>query len=175
MLAAIVVSLVAVVGVIVAANIVSSRPATSVDDPLALSAVDAPGATTPACTALTAALPNELGGLPRRTIEHADDPSLAGVAAWGEPAVVLRCGTPTPAELTCTAAVQEVDGVAWLPLSTGGDTTYFVVDRSVRVALTVPGEVTSTGPWQDASTLIAATLPKRDICVGGVPQPADGE
>lgn len=175
MIAAIVVSVVAVVGVIVAANIVNSRPTTSVDDPLALSSVEAPGGATPACTALTAALPHELGGLQRRTIEHADDPSLAGVAAWGAPAVILRCGIPTPGELTCTAAVQEVDGVAWLPLSTGGDTTYFVVDRSVRVALTVPGEVTSTGPWQDASKLIAATLPKRDICRNGVPQPADGE
>ncbi len=175
MFAAIAVSLLAVVGVIVASNVVNSRPTTSVDDPLALSAVEAPGATTPACAAVTAALPGELGGLPRRQIEHGDDPSLTGVAAWGEPAVVLRCGIPTPAELTCTAAVQEVDGVAWLPLSTGGDTTYFVVDRSVRVALTVPGEVTSTGPWQEASTVIAATLPKRDICLGGVPQPADGE
>lgn len=174
MFAAIAVSVLAVVGVIVAAKIVNSRPTTTVDDPLAVSAVEAPGAATPACTALTAAFPAELGGLPRRQIEHGDDPSLTGVAAWGEPAVVLRCGTPTPAELTCTAAVQEVDGVAWLPLSTGGDTTYFAVDRSVRVALTVPGEVTSTGPWQDASTLIAATLPKRDICLGGVPQPADG-
>lgn len=175
MVAAIVVSVAAVVGVIVAANIVNSRPTTSVDDPLAVSAVEAPGSTTPACAALTAALPAELGGLPRRQLERSDDPSLAGVAAWGEPAVVLRCGIPAPAELTCTAPVQEVDGVAWLPLSTGGDTTYFAVDRSVRIALTVPGRLTSTGPWQDASTVIAATLPERDICLAGVPQPADGE
>jgi hypothetical protein len=68
-----------------------------------------------------------------------------------------------------------VDGVAWLPLSGGGDTSYFVVDRSVRVALTIPDEVTSTGPWQDASKLIAATLPARDICASGALQPADGE
>jgi hypothetical protein len=173
--AAIAVAVLAVVAVIVAANIVSSRPTTSADDPLALSSVEAPGATTPGCTSLTAALPDTLGGLPRRTIQHGEDPSLAGVAAWGEPAVVLRCGVPTPAELTCMAALQEVDGVAWLPLSTGGDTTYFLVDRTVRVALTVPGAVTSTGPWQEASKLIAATLPERDVCRDGVPLPADGE
>ena len=173
--AAVGVALVAVIGVIVGARIVSNRPATSVDDPLPLAGVEAPGAATPACTALMAALPAELGGLPRRQLQHADDPSLVGAAAWGEPPVVLRCGIPTPAELTCTAAVQEVDGVAWLPLSTGGDTTYFAVDRSVRIALTVPEEVTSTGPWQEASTVIAATLPERDICQGGVPLPADGE
>jgi hypothetical protein len=172
---AVAVAMLAVVGVIVAANIVSSRPTTAVDDPLALSSVESPGATTPGCTALTAALPDTLGGLPRRTIAHAEDPSLTGVAGWGEPAVVLRCGVPTPAELTCTAALQVVDGVAWLPLSAGGDTTYFLVDRSVRVALTVPGAVTSTGPWQEASELIAATLPERDVCRNGLPLPADGE
>jgi len=173
--AAIGVAVVAIVVVIVGANIVRSRPTASVDDPLALSAVDAPGAGTPACAALTAALPTQLGGLPRRTIQHGDDPSMTGVAAWGEPPVVLRCGVPTPAELTCTAALQEVDGVAWLAVSTGGDTTYFLVDRSVRVALTVPAAVTTTGPWQEASALIAVTLPERDVCQGGVPLPADGE
>ena len=175
MIAAIGVAVVAVVVVIVLAAVVNSRPLTSVNDPLALSAVEAPGATTPACAALTAALPGQLGGLPRRQILQGDDPSLTGVAAWGEPAVVLRCGVPTPAELTCSAAVQEVDGVAWLPLSGGGDTSYFVVDRSVRVALTVPDGVTSTGPWQDASKLVAATLPERDICQNGQLLPADGE
>jgi Protein of unknown function (DUF3515) len=169
------VAAVAVVGVIVGARVVSSQPTASADDPLALSAVEAPGATTAACATVIAALPEQLGGLARRTIQHADDPSLTGVAAWGEPAVVLRCGVPTPAELTCTAALQEVDGVAWLPLSTGGDTTYFLVDRSVRAALTVPAAVTTTGPWQETSKLIAATLPERDVCQGGVPRPADGE
>lgn len=175
MFAAGAVAMVAVVGVIVAANIVGSQPTISVDDPLALSSVAAPGATTPGCTALTAALPDTLGGLPRRTIAQGEDPSLIGVAGWGEPPVVLRCGVPTPAELTCTAALQVVDGVAWLPLSFGGDTTYFLVDRSVRVALTVPGAVSSTGPWQEASKLIAATLPERNVCQNGVPLPADGE
>lgn len=172
--AAVAVALVAVISVIVGARIVSNRPDQSVDDPLPLAGVESPGATTPACAALVAALPAELGGLPRRQLEPADDPALTGTAAWGQPPVVLRCGIPTPAELTCTAAVQEVNGVAWLPLSTGGDTTYFAVDRSVRIALTVPAGVTSTGPWQEASTLIAATLPKRDICQGGVPLPTDG-
>ena len=45
----------------------------------------------------------------------------------------------------------------------------------MRVALTVPGAVSSTGPWQEASKLIAATLPERDVCQNGVPLPADGE
>ena len=38
--------------------------------------------------------------------------------------VILRCGIPTPQELTCAAVIQEVDGVAWLPLVGTGATTY---------------------------------------------------
>ncbi len=82
-IAAIGVAVAAVVVVIVLAAVVNSRPVGSVDDPLAVSAAEAPGAGTPACAALAAALPDQLGGLPRRTIEHGDDPSLTGVAAWG--------------------------------------------------------------------------------------------
>ena len=50
-----------------------------------------------------------------------------------------------------------VNGVTWLPLSGSGATTYLAVDRPVRVALTVP-DGASTGPWQEMSTIIAATL-----------------
>ena len=96
------------------------------------------------------------------------------MAAWGEPAVILRCGVPTPQELTCSAAVQVVDGVTWLPLAGDGSTTYLVVDRAVRVALTVP-DGTATGPWQETSKIVARTLPRRAICSGGLPIPAAGE
>ena len=90
LITAIAVSLAAIVAVIVLASVVNSRPVTDVTDPLPVSSVDAPGATTAACTSLVAALPDPLGALPRRQLVHGDDPLLAGVAAWGEPAVVLR-------------------------------------------------------------------------------------
>lgn len=172
LVAAIVLPVCVIVAVVVAAAVINSRPATDVSDPLPVSAVDAPGAGTAACAGLLAALPDPLGQLPRRTLDHADDPSLAGVAGWGEPAVVLRCGVPTPTELTCSAAVQVVDGVTWLPLYGSGVITYLAVDRSVRVALTVP-DGTSTGPWQEMSTIIGATLPVRPVCVDGEPVPPE--
>lgn len=175
LIAAITVPLVAIVVVIVLASVINSRPVTSVTDPLAVSAVDAPGATSPACAALTAALPQDLGGLQRRQLVQGDDPQLAGVAAWGEPAVVLRCGLPTPQELTCSAVIQQVDQVAWLPLAGSGATSYLAVDRSVRVALTIPESETNTGPWQQMSQIVAATLPVRPICRNGVPVPVTGD
>jgi Protein of unknown function (DUF3515) len=173
LITAIAVALAAIVGVIVLASVVNSRPVTDVTDPLPVSSVDAPGASTPACTSLMAALPDPLGALPRRQLVQSDDPLLAGVAAWGEPAVVLRCGVPTPEELTCSSPVQVVDGVAWLPIPGSGGTTYLAVDRPVRVALTVPDGV-STGPWQEMSKIVGSTLTEREICSDGVPVPPDG-
>ena len=163
----------AIIAVVALAAVVNSRPVSDVSGPLTVAAVDAPGATTAACTTLMAALPDPLGQLPRRQLDHGSDPQLTGVAAWGEPAAILRCGVPTPTELTCSALVQEVDGVAWLPLSGTGATTYLVVDRPVRVALTMP-EGAGTGPWQELSKIIGATLTKREICIDGVPVPPEG-
>ena len=193
MAAAIALPLIAIVVVVVLAGRIGSEPATDPTAPLALGEVDAPGAATPACAQLMAALPTVLGGLDRR--ERVGSPVTSGatdipdgtqdggvsdiragaVAAWGDPPVVLRCGIPTPAELTCSAPVQVVDGVTWLPLSGQGATTFLVVDRSVRVALTVPDSVTTTGPWQEMSKTVTRALPARAICAGGVPIPADGE
>jgi len=189
--AAIAVPLIAIVVVVVLAARVGSEPATDATAPLALGEVEAPGAATPACAQLMAGLPTVLGGLDRRELVGSpasgaavsdgtqdggtSDLQAGAVAAWGDPPVVLRCGIPTPAELTCSAPVQVVDGVTWLPLTGQGATTYLVVDRSVRVALTVPDTVTSTGPWQEISKTVARALPARAICAGGVPIPADGE
>ena len=173
LITAIAVALAAIVGVIVLASVVNSRPVTDVTDPLPVSSVDSPGASTAACTSLMAALPDPLGALPRRQLEQGNDPLLAGVAAWGEPAVVMRCGVPTPQELTCSSPVQEVDGVAWLPIPGSGGITYLAVDRPVRVALTVPDGV-STGPWQEMSKIVGSTLTERPICTDGVPVPPDG-
>ena len=193
MAAAIALPLIAIVVVVVLAGRIGSEPATDPTAPLALGEVGAPGAATPACAALMADLPTVLGGLDRRELVGSpvtsggtdipdgtqdggiSDIQAGAVAAWGDPPVVLRCGIPTPAELTCSAPVQVVDGVTWLPVSGQGATTFLVVDRSVRVALTVPDSVTSTGPWQELSKTIARALPPRAICAAGVPIPADGE
>jgi len=172
LIAAIALPVAAIIAVVIGAAIIGSRPVSTADDPLVVSSVEAPGATTAACSDLMAALPDPLGQLPRRELVQGADPLLAGVAAWGEPAVVLRCGTPTPNELTCSASIQVVDGVGWLPLYGAGVTTYLAVDRPVRVALTIP-DGSSTGPWQEMSRVIGATMEQRSICVNGVVTPPD--
>jgi hypothetical protein len=151
----------------------TSAPANT--GPLAVGAVDQPGATGKYCGTVMAALPGTLSGLAGRTLV---DPT-AGVRAWGDPAVVLRCGIPDPQELTCSAALYQINGVAWLVLTdaTGGTTTTFIaVDRPVRVAVTFtsdPGAAQRTGPIQQISDILAADLPPREVCSSGSLIPPD--
>lgn len=137
--------------------------------PLAVAPVDAPGASTPECAALVAALPAELPGvdgpLPQRPLA---EPAPAGVRAWAASPrpVVLRCGLTRPAELEPTSPLVEVDGVRWLELTDGLPqpqlVTYVAVDRPVYVALTTPTGL-GTGPIQRVSETVAATLPAREV------------
>ncbi|MEU1456138.1 DUF3515 domain-containing protein [Streptomyces avermitilis] len=63
------------------------------------------------CRALAHDLPDTVAGLKRR----ATDPSSPLTAAWGDPAVVLRCGVPRPAEMNSASAVgANLKGVGWM-------------------------------------------------------------
>lgn len=61
------------------------------------------------------------------------DPANAAVAAWGDPAVVARCGVGAvaPTETECI----EIDGVGWIPspLSDGTRFTTFGTDPALEV------------------------------------------
>ncbi|GAB3432212.1 DUF3515 domain-containing protein [Actinophytocola sediminis] len=129
--------------------------------PLALVPVEAPTAGSPECNRLTAALPDELPGadLPLRRLPIAD-PAPKATAAWsadrGEP-LVLRCGLGRPPELTPTASLLQIDKVRWLTVRGDAAETWFVVDRAVYIALTVPAG-TGTGPLQKLSATVDDTL-----------------
>lgn len=173
---ALVVTVVAVVVVVLLAGRARSESTTSAaTGPLPVPAVDQPGATGKSCSVLMEALPNDLNGLSRRTLADAQQ----GVAAWGNPAVVLRCGVQTPAELTCSSALQQFNGpdqaqgVAWLRLSDSSATTYIAVDRAVRIAVTLPPGA-GIGAIQQVSEIIAADLAPRSICASGELIPAEG-
>lgn len=133
------------------------QPATGA---LALPSVPAPQANSAECAALLAALPAELNSkgarLPRRELAQ---PAPPATMAWGEPdPIVLRCGMERPPELTPTAQLRVVSGVQWLPVAGQGMSTWYVVDRAVYLALTVPDSA-GTGPLQQTSDTVAATLP----------------
>lgn len=169
-LAALGLVLVALVVAVVLARHKQSDPAIA-NAPLPVSdGVGQPGADTASCQALMPALPDRLAGAARRTLQG----QVAAVAAWGDPAVVLRCGIESPQELTCSAALVQVNGVSWLQLSEAGldSSTYIAADRAVRIAVTVPTN-SGTGAIGEISTVVGAKLPARAPCKDGVLLPTD--
>jgi hypothetical protein len=162
-----------VVGVLIAAAVVRHQTAPDqAAGPLRLAAPPAPSATSADCTRLLGALPatldgGEMGGLPRRQLAA---PAPAGVAGWGQPPVVLRCGLARPGELTPTSRLLDVSGVQFLeiptPAANRGASSWVAVDRPVYVAVDLP-PTSGSGPLQQIATVIGNTLPQRDVDVSG--------
>ncbi len=132
--------------------------------PLPLVPVPAPAAGTPACGTLLGAVPTELtsNGAPLKMRSLAE-PAPPATVAWGatDP-LVLRCGLDRPPELTPSAQLRLVNGVQWLQVPGDGASTWYVVDREVYAALTVPDSA-GTGPLQQISDTVAAKLPARPL------------
>jgi hypothetical protein len=127
--------------------------------PLPLVPVPAPQAGSPQCAALIGALPAALtSNGAKLTTRQIAAPAPPATVAWGgaEP-VVLRCGLDKPPELTPTAQLRVINGVQWLQVAGEGAATWYVVDREVYTALTVPASA-GTGPLQEVSDTIAAKL-----------------
>lgn len=87
-----------------------------------------PLATGAVCRAVSAAWPAEAGGNERREVSDAG----AG-AAYGDPAIIARCGVPALAPTTEDCI--EVDGMGWVaqPLSDGTRFTTFGRDPAIEV------------------------------------------
>lgn len=137
-------------------------------EPVILADFPAPEANSQECETLFEQLPNELGDLERAEIQ---EPAPAATAAWREPGllddpVVLRCGMERPLEFDQAAALQLVNDVQWFEISGAAagldSSTWFVVDRGVYIALTLP---TGTGPTpvQILSEVISEHLPQQEI------------
>lgn len=161
-----------VTGFVIAARVTAEQSAPQTG-PLAVPAAPAPGETGRYCSQLMPLLPHDLSGSPRRELIA----GTPGQAAWGDPAIILRCGLSDPAELTCAAPLTKFTGaggtsVEWLRTASDTSVTYLVVDRPVRIAVTVPDSA-GIGPVQQLSDLIGATLPARDVCSGSGVLPAD--
>jgi uncharacterized protein DUF3515 len=96
------------------------------------------------CRRLLTDVPDTVDGQQRRDVSPAD----ALAAAWGDPAIVLRCGVTRPQELKPTSECFRVDGVDWLAVSNGhevaparpvtGTLVFTTIGRSAYVEVTVP-------------------------------------
>lgn len=137
--------------------------------PLTPSAPPPAAATEGPCTKLLTALPVQLGNLVPRIVHPR--PDSAFVVAWGDPAVVLRCGVERPSALRPASSDLDigVDGVFWLPVKRQSGTVWTTVDRAAYIEVAVPSSYPQP-PLGLLADAIAKVLPA--VCV---PQAAPGE
>jgi hypothetical protein len=111
----------------------------------------APSADHPACA--RPAWPASVSGLGR----VATSPELPSVGAWGEPAIIARCGVPAlaPTTLECVT----VNGVDWVvrPLSDGSAATTYGTDPAIEVL--VPAKYGAAGLHLPVFAPVAEGLP----------------
>ena len=85
-----------------------------------------------ACARLVAALPDELDvGVRRRPVTG----DATRTAAWGDPAITLRCGVPLPDQ---SLEPIQIDGLDLVTVKSAGLVTWTTLDRAVGVAIAVP-------------------------------------
>jgi len=102
------------------------------------------------CRALLASVPDELDkGVRRRPVTG----DATRTAAWGDPAVTLRCGV---ARATTGIGPITIDGLSFLTRTADGVTTWTTSDRAVNVAIDVPRSYAEQA--YDVQPLIPAIL-----------------
>ena len=82
-----------------------------------------------------AALPNTVLDQDRRVVRPG-----ALSAAWGRPAIVVRCGVAQPAALTSASECVEVNNVGWFDEPADGGRIYTTIGRSTFVEVSVPSD-----------------------------------
>ncbi len=131
-----------------------------------------PPAVAAQCADLLAAVPSQVDGQDRREV------SAAGglVAAWGDPAIVLRCGVDKPAALKRTSLCFAVDGIGWLATHDGRevdparpvvtDLEFTTIGRSAYVDVVVPSDYQpQADPLVDLADAISAATRELHPCV----------
>jgi len=90
--------------------------------------------TTDICTDLVKDLPRTIGN----AVERKVSPDTGVSAAWGDPAIVLRCGVEMPSEYRPDAVLTQIDGVDWLPVEGDGGYFFTTIGRTATVEVAVP-------------------------------------
>ena len=133
-------------------------------------------ATSRLCSKLHAALPATVGGGTKRSTSPKSDLT----AAWGSPAITMRCGVPKPTALipgspNFNPTLDELNtaGVMWLvEQNDAGDYRFTTVDRSVFIELDIPGAYSfHETPAGDLTDAILGTIPNAAGRMVPDPQP----
>ncbi|WP_255280697.1 DUF3515 domain-containing protein [Actinomadura madurae] len=86
-------------------------------------------------------LPEKVHGEKRRDTS----PGSPLTAAWGSPAIALRCGVPRPATLEPTSELVTINGIDWFGMPADRPVTFTAVGRQAYVEVTVPPKYNPAG------------------------------
>lgn len=133
------------------------------DDTVRVTAPSPTGDAARSCRELANALPRRVEGQERRTLSQ-DTPYAA---AWGDPAIVLRCGVNRPAVLTPgsesydpTADAVEVNGVSWVMEEQSDGIRFTTNELALYVEVTVPDDYApEVNPLVDLAKAIRTHVP----------------
>ena len=100
----------------------------------------ADGTGTQFCTELGAILPVSLGG----TLLRDTRPSSPGTKAWGDPAIVLRCGVAPPKSYSAASQLLTVNDVNWYPEELEAGVRFTSMETSELVEVSIPMAYEST-------------------------------
>jgi hypothetical protein len=142
--------------------------------PLSVAAPPANPAAVAPCAKVLAELPIQVGTLAPRVVHPQPDSPF--VVAWGDPAVILRCGVARPQQLRPGSSLQlfsvsrsATAGPFYDVTTAGNANVYTTVDRAVYIEVSIPVTY-AVGPLPQLSDAIAKALPA--VCV---PQPSQGQ
>ena len=118
------------------------------------------------CAALTKAAPQTVANQSRRPT----NPASTLTAAWGDPAIVLRCGVSEPTMLkpgssnyNPGADATFLNGVSWLIEKTSTGYKFTAYQRAVYVEVDVPAAYQpETNALVDLSQAVIDTIPRND-------------
>jgi hypothetical protein len=105
------------------------------------------------CEALMADIPLKVAGQ--------DDREVSGkiAAAWGDPAIILRCGVEKPSTLSRSSPCYIVRDVGWLAETTADGYLFTTIGRTFYISVEVPKKY---DPAADALADLAVSVKKHD-------------
>ena len=116
------------------------------DEPVTLDSPILDPAETTTCNAFLDDLPRRLAGEEKRKV----NPAAALGRAWGDPAIIVRCGVDVPLEFDETSACQVANGVGWFvpdeqAEDQDADLVFTAVGYRPIVSVEVPGDYRPEG------------------------------
>lgn len=120
-----------------------------------------------ACQRVAEFWPLHIQGMERRVVAVQSD----GVAAWGDPEIIARCGgtPPGPSSETCV----DVDGVHWLEIPLADGTSFTTYGRDPAIEVLIPDDY-SPAMWLLPEFAAAAqTVEQTRFCTSAADIPDD--